>query len=135
MLVRGLVGAIVGLLTGAAAGGFAFGLDTSLAVDSSPLGPAKDWWPLAAIFGAIAGAVVGLGFGLSIALSRATQRTALSIGCLLGIFGVFVLLAGSSSVDSQLRSTSARAVPLLVSVVSWMLIGSLLSFIANKLPR
>jgi|SRR6266498_943647 len=87
MFVRGLVGAIVGLLTGATAGGFACGLDTSLAVDSSPLGPAREWWPLAAIFGVIGGAVVGLVFGLSIVLSRASQRTALSVGCLLGIFG------------------------------------------------
>ena len=129
------MGAIVGLLTGAAAGGFAFGLDTSLAVDSSPLGPAKDWWPLAAIFGAIGGAVVGLGFGLSIALSCASQRTALSVGCLLGIFGVFVLLAGANGVDWQLRSTTACVAPLIVSVVSWTLIGSLLSLIARKLPR
>src|SRR6266436_1146795 len=135
MLARGLVGAIVGALTGAVAGGFSYALDTSLAVGHDFLGPTRDWWRVAAILGAGGGAAVGLVFGLTVVFSRASQRTSLSVGCLLGIFGVIFLLAQSSGDDWQLRSTTPRVLPLLVCVVSWSLLGSLLSLIANKLPR
>ena len=88
------------------------------------------------MFGALAGAVVGAGFGLYIALSGVGQRTGLIVGCLVGSFGALVLLFMNYDRFSwYLRSVPARVAPLLVSVVSWALIGLFISFIASKLPN
>jgi hypothetical protein len=135
MIVRGFAGAIAGALAGSIVGAFTSGLDTSLAVGSSPMGPTRDWWRLAAAFGAIAGAVIGLGFGAAITLSRAKLQTSVGLGSLVGLLGGIVFFAGSNGVDWQLRPTSARLAPAVLSVVGWMVIGSLLSFLGGKLPR
>ncbi|MBA2732011.1 MAG: hypothetical protein H0U54_03855, partial [Acidobacteria bacterium] len=63
MLIRGLVGAAIGILGGAGAGALTFGWDASMAVGSSFIGPTRGWWPLAATAGAAGGAVFGLILG------------------------------------------------------------------------
>jgi hypothetical protein len=133
--VRALSRAAVGALTGAAAGGLSFGLDASLDVGSSFIGATRDWWPLAAVFGALAGAVVGAGVGLYIGLSGLGRRAGVIVGCLVGVLGGLVLLFMNSDRFSwHLRSVPARLAPLLVSLFGWALIGLFLSRIASKLP-
>jgi len=136
MFVRGLAGAIIGALTGAGAAALTFGLDTSLDVGSSFIGPTRDWWLLAAIFGALGGAVVGSSLGLYITLSRVGRGTALIVACLIGGFGALVLIfINGDRYSWHLRSLPARVIPLVVSVLSWALIGLFISVIAGKLPR
>ena len=68
MFRRGLIGAIIGIFGGSAAGALTFGWDTAMFVGSSWMGAARNWWPLATLVGAVGGATFGLVLGLVICL-------------------------------------------------------------------
>ena len=135
MLIRGLVGAAIGILLGAGAGALTFGWDGSLAVGSSWIGPTRNFWPLAAYSGAVAGAVFGVSLGLYIIFAGIGIRWAAVAGGVVGMIGVMALWFMRSDVDEQLRSTFARIGPLVLSLVIWVLLGLLLSAVATKLRK
>ena len=130
--IRGLIGTLIGGLAGAAVSGVVFGLDASLELGSSILGPARNFWPLNAIVGSLAGAVFGFVLGLCIALSNPRLHTGLLVGFTVGLFGSLVMTSFDSSADWQLRSTAAQFGPSLLLLVGWGMIGLLLSAVAHK---
>ena len=135
LLIRGLIGAAIGVLGGAAAGGLTFGWDTSMAEGSSWLGPTRNWWPLAAYYGALLGAAFGVSLGLYISLRAVRTGAAAITGGVVGLAGVIFLWSNASGVDAELRSMPARVGPLMLSLIIWVLIGLLLSAVATKLRR
>jgi hypothetical protein len=136
MFVRGIVGGLIGALLGAAAGALILGLDTSFEVESSFIGPARDWWPLAAIVGALAGTLLGVAFGLFIALSHVGHAGTLIVGCLIGGFGILVLLfLNADRFFWYQRPVVGRVTPLLISLLAWPLIGLIIMAIASRLRK
>lgn len=136
MFIRGLIGAIIGAVGGAAVGALTLGWDASMAIGSSWIGPTRDWWPLSAMFGALAGATFGLALGLYISLAVVGMRRAFILGCGVGSLGVFVLIVVEfGNPFWWLRSVPSRIGPLLLSTTSWALIGLLLSVIASKMSH
>ncbi len=131
LLARGLAGAIIGILTGAAAGALTFGLDASLDVGSSFIGPTRNWWPLAAMVGAAGGAVFGLALGLFVAIVRVANLVTLAVGGLIGGFGALVILLLNSELSWSQRSLPSRIMPLLLSLLIWPLIGLLIKKITS----
>jgi hypothetical protein len=57
------------------------------------------------------------------------------VGGIVGIIGVLVLLSNVSLDDQQFRSIPSRVAPLMLSLIIWVLIGLLLSVIANGLRK
>ena len=136
MLMRGLVGAIIGILGGSAAGALTFGWDASMAVGSSFMGPARNWWPLAAIAGAVGGAAFGLIFGLFICLANIGKAMSAILGCIVGVVGVAIMGAvADGSASWQFRSITSRFAPPVLMVMLWALLGLLLAAAASKLSK
>ena len=111
------------------------GWDASMAEGSSWLGPTRDFWPLSAYVGALAGAVFGLTLGLYISLTHAGIGTSAVVGGIVGIIGVLVLFSNISGGNPELRSIPSRVGPPMLSLIIWVLIGLLLSVIANGLRK
>jgi hypothetical protein len=130
---RGLIGGVIGTLGGASAGGLTFGLDASMYVGSSWIGPTKDWWPLHALFGAAVGAAGGLALGLYISRADFRVRSGIVAGGILGLIGAGAILFLESDFSWQLRSWGSHILPLLLSLICWALIGLVVSLVMNKL--
>ena len=122
---------LVGALTGALAGAVTLGLDASLDVGSSFIGPTRDWWPLHAMVGAAGGAVAGLALGLFLALVRVDNLVTLAVAGLIGAFGVLVILLLNSGFSWSQRSLPAQVMPLMLSLLIWPLIGILIRAITR----
>ncbi len=136
MLIRGLVGAVVGIMGGASAGALTLGWDASMAVGSSFIGPTRDWWPLAAIVGALGGAVFGLTLGLYISLTGIGVRPSALVGSVAGMIGIVVMFSTGEDVAYwRLRSVYSRAAPIMLSLIIWVGLGMLLSVVASKLSH
>ena len=135
MLIRGIVCAAIGILSGAGAGALTLGWDASMAVGSSWIGPTRNFWPVHAYFGALAGAAFGGGLGLYMILASIGIRRASITGGVVGMIGVMVLLSTRSGVDAQLRSIPASIGPLMLSLLIWVLIGLLLGVVASNLRK
>jgi len=136
MFIRSLVGAAIGILGGAGAGALTFAWDASMAVGSSWIGATRNWWPLAAYFGALAGALFGLALGLCISLAQLRPGPSAIIGCVVGVIGAVAMLSLSEGAPFwQLRSVFARIAPLILSVMTWTLLGLLLGPVASKLSK
>ena len=135
MLIRRIVCATIGVLSGAAAGALTLGWDASMALGSALVGSTRNFWPIHAYVGALAGAAFGLILGLYIVLAGIGIRRAAIAGSVIGMIGVMVLWSTRSGVDAQLRSTPASIAPLMLSLVIWVLIGLLLSVVAGKLRK
>jgi hypothetical protein len=132
-IVRGLLGALIGTLGGAVAGGLTFGLDASMYAGSSWLGPARDWWPLAAMFGVAGGAGVGLILGLCIVLDGSRRKAGLIAGGVVGLLGVGAMRLLEDDVSWQLRTLTSHLLPYLLSLICWTLIGLAVSETTSKL--
>ena len=117
---------LVGALAGALAGALTLGLDASLEVGSSFIGPTRNWWLLHAMVGAAGGAVFGLAFGLFVAIVRSGNLVTLAVGGLIGVFGVLIILSLNSGSSCSQRSLPAQVMPLLLSILIWPAIGLLL---------
>ena len=135
MVIRGLIGAAIGVLGGAIAGALTFGWDASMAVGSSWIGPTRDWWPLAAYFGAFAGAVFGVSLGLYISLADVGMRRSAIAGGVVGVIEVIALLSNPSGGIEQLRSIPSQVGPMMLSLIIWVVIGLLLGAVATKLRK
>ena len=118
MLLRGLVGTIIGLFGGAAAGALSLGLNRYLSVGSSFIGPTRDWWRLDAMVGAAAGAGVGLVLGTYISLSQSNLCSGMSAGAVVGLIGAIAIFLMESELDWQLRSWYSRLAPLMLSLIN-----------------
>jgi len=135
VLISSLVCALIGTFVGSLGGALILGWDASMAEGSSWIGPTRDFWPFAAYVGALAGAPFGLSLGLYISLTRAGFGVSAIVGGIVGIIGVLVLLSNVSLDDQQFRSIPSRVAPLMLSLIIWVLIGLLLSVIANGLRK
>ena len=122
----------VGAFTGALAGAVTLGLDASLDVGSSFIGPTRDWWPLHAMVGAAGGAVFGLALGLFLALVQVDKLVTLVVAGLIGAFGVLVILLLNSGFSWSQRSLPAQVMPLLLSLLIWPLIGIVIRAIRGR---
>ena len=136
MFLRGLVCAVIGIFGGGAAGALTFGWDTSMFVGSSWMGPARNWWTLAAIVGALGGAAFGLILGLVICLANIGKGLSAILGCMVGIVGVAVMESlGESVFYWQMRSVTSRFAPPILSLILWTLLAQLLAAAANNLSK
>ena len=137
MLIRGLVGAAIGILGGAGAGALTFGWDASMFVGSSfLLGSSRDWWPLAAWVGALSGAALGLALGLYISLAGVGAPRSAIAGGVAGAIGAVVMLStGEGCGYWRTRSVPSRVAPLMLSLIIWALLGLLLRAAASKLSN
>lgn len=90
--IRGFAGALIGSVTGAAAGALTFGWDQSLAIESTWIGPGRNFWPLAAEAGAFLGALFGLALGLFITLLKLRVHIGLVVGYAVGISGALFMV-------------------------------------------
>jgi len=135
MLIRSLVSALIGTLLGSFGGALILGWDASMSEGYSWIGPTRDFWPFAAYVGALAGAPFGLALGLYISLTRAGAGVSAIVGGIVGVIGVLVLLSNISGGEPEFRSILSRVAPMMLSLIIWVLIGLLLSVIANGLRK
>lgn len=110
IIVRSLLGAVCGSISGAAL----LGIPTYLSTETGFLGPESDWWPLAAIVGCFWGIVPGALIGFLVAKFQTTRLISLIVGAAVGtglLVGLF--LSGLDPlIDSEILHTGIAAIPI-----------------------
>jgi len=110
IIVRSLLGAVCGSISGAAL----FGIPTYLSTETGFLGPESDWWLLAAIVGCFWGIVPGALIGFLVAKFQTTRLISLIIGAGLGagvMVGLFIT-GFDPFIDSKILYTGLAAIPI-----------------------
>jgi hypothetical protein len=110
IIVRSLLGAACGAISGAAV----LGIPTYLSTETGFLGPESAWWPVAAIAGSVWGAVPGALIGFLVAKFQTTRLISLIIGAALGMSVLVVLFVTGLDpfIDSEILYTGLAAIPI-----------------------
>lgn len=111
-LLQLLVGAVVGILSGAVLGAALLAIPTYLDTSSGWLGTARSWTPFAAYAGAICGAVPGALIGLAVSAFKCRKRTGAAIGTVVGLCIALPLFGMTTYLDQEVRAVALFSVPL-----------------------
>ena len=110
IVVRCLIGAMCGLVSGAAL----LAIPTYLSTETGFLGPVSAWWPLAAIEGCVWGFVPGALIGFLVAKFQTSKLISLIVGAAVGISILVVLFITGLDpfIDWEILYTGLASIPI-----------------------
>ena len=110
IIVRSLLGAVCGSISGAAL----LGIPTYLSTETGFLGPESNWAPVAAIAGSVIGIVPGALIGFLVAKYQTNKVISLIAGAAVGV-GILVALlvwAGDPFIDWEIFEAALWSIPI-----------------------